>query len=200
LSWFEKLYQAAAGDESVVPWADFEPNPHLVSWHRKAGFDLTGRRCLKIGCGLGDDSEYLALSGAGSVVAFDISPTAVAWARRRFPSSKVRYEAVDLFQAPREWEGAFDFVLESYTLQVLPAALRADAIGRIAAFVAPKGTLLVICRGRDQGDPEGAMPWPLLREELGGFGRAGLTERSFEDFYDTESPPVRRLRVVYERL
>lgn len=199
LSWFEKLYQAAAGDESVVPWADFEPNPHLVSWHRDSGFELSGRRCLKVGCGLGDDGEYLARSGAGSVVAFDISPTAISWARRRFPGSKVRYETADLFQAPREWESAFDFVLESYTLQVLPPELRADAMRRIARFVAPGGTLLVICRGRESGDPEGAMPWPLLREELEGFRRAGLAEPSFEDFHDAETPPVRRFRVVYER-
>jgi hypothetical protein len=43
------------------------------------------------------------------------------------------------------------------------------------------------------------MPWPLTREELGGFVRAGLEELSFEDFVDDETPPVRRFRAVYHR-
>jgi hypothetical protein len=65
--------------------------------------------------------------------------------------------------------------------------------------VAPHGELLVIARGRDAGDPEGAMPWPLLRRELDALRAAGLTELSFEDFYDTEDPPVRRFRAHYRR-
>ena len=175
------------------------PDPHLVSWHRNSGFRLAGRRCLKVGCGLGDDCEYLAAAGAGSVVGFDIAPTAVDWARRRFPSSSVRYQTADLFETPSQWQGAFDFVQESYTLQVLPQGLRRDAIGCVASFVAPGGTLLVICRGREPGDPEGSMPWPLLQAELGEFERTGLRLDTFEDFHDTETPPVRRFRARYDR-
>ena len=69
LGWFETLYQEARGDEAIVPWADMVPNPYLCEWHRRMGYDFRGQRCLKIGCGLGDDAEYLASAG-GSVVAF----------------------------------------------------------------------------------------------------------------------------------
>jgi hypothetical protein len=82
---------------------------------------------------------------------------------------------------------------------VLPPELREEAMRRVAGFVAPGGTLLVITRGREPGESEGAMPWPLTRQELGVFSEAGLTERAFEDYVDDESPPVRRFRVAYAR-
>jgi hypothetical protein len=90
-------------------------------------------------------------------------------------------------------------VLESYTLQVLPPALRAEAIRFVASFVAPGGTLLVITRGREPNDPEGKMPWPLTTKELGLFQTHGLKEISFEDYIENEDPPVRRFRVTYRR-
>jgi len=64
---------------------------------------------------------------------------------------------------------AFDLVVEIYTLQVLPPELRHTAMDRLAGLVAPSGTLLVICRGRDPDDDPGAMPWPLTRAELDAF-------------------------------
>jgi len=82
------------------------------------------------------------------VVGFDIAPTAIAVCQKRFPGSTASYVVADLFDSPSEWRRAFDFVLESYTLQVLPAPERQRAIVRIADFVAPDGLLLVIARGR----------------------------------------------------
>jgi len=199
LGWFERLYREARGDEAIIPWADMVPNPHLCEWHRRTGFDLRAKRCLKVGCGLGDDAEYLASAG-GNVVAFDISTTAVEWCRKRFPASAVTYLTADLFTAPAAWRGAFDFVLESYTLQVFPPELRRTAIERIADFVAPSGVLLLISRGRDEAEPPGAMPWPLTRRELRPFPARGLREVSFENYADSETPPVRRFRVAYRRL
>ena len=196
--WFEALYREAAGDETSIPWADRVPNPHLLAWHAGTGHDLRGKRCLKIGCGLGDDAEYLAAAG-GEVVAFDISETAIAWCRRRHPASRVRYVAADLLEPPREWSRGFDFVLESYTLQALPEAIRRRALERVAGFVATDGVLLVICRGRDPGDPPGELPWPLTRREVEALASLGLRERLFEDFRDDEEPPVRRFRACYVR-
>jgi SAM-dependent methyltransferase len=198
LGWFEALYHEARGDEAIVPWADMVPNPHLCQWHRRTGFDFRCKRCLKIGCGLGDDAEYMASAG-GSVVAFDISPTAIEWCRRRFPASKVAYLVANLFAVPPDWRGEFDFVLESYTLQVFPLDLRRRAIQEIADLVAPSGTLLLICRGREESESPGAMPWPLTRREVQSLSAFGLRELSFEDYTDTETPPVRRFRVQYGR-
>lgn len=101
--------------------------------------------------------------------------------------------------APIEWDARFDFVLESYTLQVLPPNLRADAMRCIASFVKSYGTLLVIARGREPNDSEGKMPWPLTKDELSLFEDQGLKKLSFEEYMDSEDPPVRRFRATYRR-
>jgi SAM-dependent methyltransferase len=199
LGWFEALYAQAAGDTSIIPWADLEPNPSLVQWLDREKPETKGKTALKIGCGLGDDAEYLASRGFATT-AFDISETAVTWCRHRFQGSSVAYLTADLFRPPAGWSGAFDFVLESYTLQVLPPSLRREAMKWVASFVVPHGTLLVIARGRKETDPEGSMPWPLTREELYVFRSFGLTELSFEDYLDDEDPPTRRFRAVYQKM
>jgi hypothetical protein len=107
----------------------------------------------------------------------------------------------DLLDPPADWNQRFDLVYEGYTLQVLQSAvLRSRAIEHLSAFPGPGGTLLVICRGRDPGDLEGQMPWPLLREELAALDRSGLAPVAFEDFLDQhEAPPVRRFRALWRR-
>ena len=196
LGWFEALY--AEGDVSKIPWADQKVNPNFEEWLGKNRLQGQGKRALKIGCGLGDDAERLAELGF-EVTAFDVSPTAIGWCNRRFPGSRVRYRVDDLFSPPSEWKGTFDFVLESYTLQVLPPDLRERAIQCISEFVSPGGTLLVIARGRTLEEPTGEMPWPLLRTELGRFGSHGLQEVNFEEYLDKETPPVKRFRSEYRR-
>ena len=32
VGWFDVLYKAAAGDPSIIPWADLKPNHNLVVW------------------------------------------------------------------------------------------------------------------------------------------------------------------------
>lgn len=197
--WFEPLYVAASGDAGKVPWADLAPNPGLVAWARRAGTTVrSGMRALVVGCGLGDDAEELARWGM-QVVAFDISPTAVAWAKRRFARSAVRYESADLFDPPAIWTRAFDFVFEAYTLQSVPESTRPAAIDRVAAFVALGGTLLIIARGRDEHEDVAGPPWPLAASELDRIERTGLEVASFEDYMDDEAPPQRRFRAQYER-
>ncbi len=198
VGWFEALYVQAAGDTGAISWADLTPNPNLTAWLEREQVRGAGRRALKIGCGLGDDAEELARRGF-AVTAFDVAPTAVEWCRRRFPASTVRYAVADLLAPPAHWSGGFDFVLESYTLQVLPADVRAAAMANVARFTAPGGELLLIARGREPDDPPGALPWPLVRDELAGLERAGLSLTRFEDFHDDETPPVRRFRVHYRR-
>ncbi len=197
LRWFEDLYRAAETDGVTVPWADFRVNPHLASWSRLAG--LPSGRALVVGCGYGDDAEWL--SGHGwDVTAFDIAETAVERARERFPCSPVDYAVADLLQVPVEWTAhRFDLVVEAYTIQVLPpgSAERAAAIRALADMTGQ--TLLVIARGCDPGDDSGSMPWPVAKSELDPLQDAGLAEMEFEDFTDEEIPPTRRFRVTYQR-
>jgi SAM-dependent methyltransferase len=197
--WFEKLYSQAAGEAGSIPWADLKPNPNLLAWLDRERPSTAGR-ALVVGCGLGDDAEELARRG-WKVTAFDISPTAIAWCRKRFSQTPVDYQPADLLAPPASFRRAFDFVFESYTLQALPAEVRPRAIASAADFVAPSGRLLVICRGRDSSEPVNGPPWPLSREDLAPLVREhGLIERSFEDYLDEDDdPPARRFRIVYQR-
>jgi 2-polyprenyl-3-methyl-5-hydroxy-6-metoxy-1,4-benzoquinol methylase len=196
--WFEELYTQAQGNQQAIHWADMAVNPSLLEWLDRRNILGTGKRALVVGCGLGDDAEELARRGF-EVVAFDVAPTAIAWCRRRFPQSPTEYVVADVFDLPSNWQGSFDFVLEAYTLQVLPAEMRSKAMTRIASLLAPGGTLLVICRGRSAEDPSGELPWPLTTQELETFTSAGLRQVHFEDYFDQEEPPVRRFRVEYQR-
>ena len=203
LDWFEQLYSRARTDGTTIPWADRVPNPNLLAFYEQIKHFLLGPHALKVGCGLGDDAEWL--SGLGfDVTAFDIAPTAIAECRARFPASRVNYLVANLFAAPPVWTKAFDVVIESYTLQVLPADLRMKAIQTIAGFVASGGHLLLVTRARDESGagPDGAgdMPWPLTRHEVDMFRRFGLAEICFEDYMDNESPSVRRFRACYRRM
>ena len=192
--WFETLYAAAERGDATVPWADHAPNPRLVS----ALGGAAGRgRAIVTGCGLGDDAEHVASLGY-ITTAFDVSPTAVTAARRRFPHSAVQYVTADLLSPPRSWAGAFDLAIEVFTVQVLTGAARRTAIARTAQLVAPGGRLLVIAGARGEHDDPGQMPWPLTRAEIESFGGHGLTAGSIVDFCDDEERgPVRRWRAWF---
>lgn len=135
------------------------------------------------------------------VTAFDLSPTAIDWCDRRFPDSQVNYQVADLFTAPDDWQLSFDLVIEIYTIQALPANIRAQAIDCIGDFVATNGKLLVVCRGRNPEDPAGDNPpFALTQTELNRFTDSGLTQVSIEDFIDTLEPgSPRRFRIFYQR-
>ncbi|MCA8925650.1 MAG: class I SAM-dependent methyltransferase [Planctomycetes bacterium] len=196
-AWFERLYAHAGEDPASIPWADLAPNPHLVEWCEREGARGPGR-ALKVGCGLGDDAEYLSSLGF-DVTAFDVAPTAIAHCRARFPSSRVDYRVADLL-APEDLPGeGFDLVVEAYTLQVLPPEVHAEALARVAAWVRPGGRLLLVCRGREPGEACPSLHWPLTRPELQALTSAGLREERFEDYLDDEVPPVRRFRVTFAR-
>jgi SAM-dependent methyltransferase len=167
-AWFERLYAAAEAGEAEVPWNRGGPNPFLERWVRSRAGEGAGRRALVIGTALGDDAELLAARGF-AVTAFDIAPTAIEAARRRFPGSSVDYRVADLLDLPAGWREAFDLVAEAITVQALPLSLRDRAIDAIASTVAPGGTLVVvsgICEGSGERD---GPPWPLTRAELDRF-------------------------------
>jgi SAM-dependent methyltransferase len=192
--WFERLYAAAERGAVTVPWADLAPHPRLVS---ALGGIAGGGRAIVIGCGLGDDAEHVASLGF-TTVAFDVSPTAVAGARRRFPRSAVEYVTADLLAPPYSWAGAFDLVVEVFTLQVLTGAARRAAFARTAQLVAPGGRLLVIAGARDEHDEPGKMPWPLTRAEIESFREHGLSGHSIADVLDDEDQGlVRRWRAWF---
>jgi SAM-dependent methyltransferase len=171
-AWFERLYADAEEGRAEVPWAQLVPSPLLVDWAETMELAGDGAPALVVGCGYGDDAEYVASRGF-SVTAFDISPSAIHGAHERFPETAVGYTVADLFELPAAWHRAFAFVVEIFTVQALPVALRPAATAAVAGTVARNGRLFVVARTHEEGDDEGP-PWPLTREELDLFGRDGL--------------------------
>jgi SAM-dependent methyltransferase len=198
--WFERLYAEAEAGRAVVPWAGGEVNPHLVEWVARGGLDGAGKRALVVGCGLGYDAEYLAGLGY-AVTGFDISPTAIERAIRENPGTAVEYVAADLLDLPAAWAGAFDLVVEIYTVQPLYGPVRERALAALHGPVAPGGTLLVIARATSDDAPErdpAEMPWPLTRRELDLAG-GPLAAVDVEQFMDGGTLPRLRWRAEFRR-
>jgi SAM-dependent methyltransferase len=195
VSWFEGLYVAAEHGAAEVPWDRGEPNPLLVQWAERRR--PAGRRALVIGSGLGADAEYVAGLGF-ETTAFDISETAIATTRRRYPESSVTYRVADLLDMPAEWREAFDLVVESITVQSLPTRMHREAIDEVIGTVAPGGTLIVISAARAENEPVDGPPWPLTPSEIALFGE-GLRSVRFEDLRDAQDPFYRRWRVELRR-
>lgn len=196
--WFDALYKEAAGDNEKIPWADLEPNRYFRAWAEKTGLQSENRNALVVGCGLGDDARYLHDLGF-RVTAFDISPTAIEWARRLHQETDINFLVADLFNPPKEWFQAFDFVLEVYTIQPLPVEIRSAVIDAIANFVAFGGKLLVVTRGREDDEIPPELPWALSRKDLSRFNENGFEQLSFEEMPGDEETPEPRFVVEYVR-
>jgi 2-polyprenyl-3-methyl-5-hydroxy-6-metoxy-1,4-benzoquinol methylase len=183
--WFEALYAESGGDNEKIPWADLEPNKYFRRWADEHGLKGNGRKALVVGCGLGDDARLLWEMGF-KVTAFDISPTAIEWARKLHKDTDIQFETMDLFEPFRGWLGAFEFVLEIYTIQPLPMEMRPQVIDAIAGFVAPNGRLVVVTRGREDDEEPEQLPWPLSKKDLSRFAENGLRELSFTEMPDED--------------
>ncbi|MEP7075969.1 MAG: class I SAM-dependent methyltransferase [Acidobacteriota bacterium] len=195
--WFEALYREAAGNNEHIPWADLEPNRFLEGWAEKKGLRGDGKKALVVGCGLGDDAKFLNDLGF-KVTAFDISPTAIEWAKKLHSDTDIQFETADLFEPFRGWLGAFDFVLEIYTIQPLPLEMRPQVIDAIAAFVGRGGKLVVVTRGREDDEQPEQLPWPLSRNDLSRFEQNSLVQTEFEEIWDEEDEQIRFI-VEYTR-
>ena len=195
--WFEEFYAQADGDIHKVYWADLKPNPLLLPRVEKRTVSADTQAVI-IGCGLGDDAEALARHGY-SVTAFDISPSAIAMCRQRYPDSAVNYLVADLFNYPGKWRRRFELVYECNTIQILKGLSRLQALEAITDLVAPGGEILVSCRSRNLGEQLDQFPLALDRNEIDGFQRAGLSETYFLSYDDDQDPPVPHFFAVYKR-
>ncbi|MBO0772914.1 MAG: class I SAM-dependent methyltransferase, partial [Actinobacteria bacterium] len=135
---FEEIYARAGDDLESVPWARLAPHPLLVMWLNARPAPAAQPPALVVACGLGDDAEELAHRGY-EVTAFDVSATAIAQCRRRFPASRVRYQVADVLALPEAMTRRYSLVVEINTLQSLPRPDRPRAVAAIAGAVAPGG-------------------------------------------------------------
>lgn len=186
-AWFDRLYGESVAGEVTPPWGRDEPIPVLASW-LDAERPSPGRAVV-VGCGLGADAEHLASLGF-DVTGFDLSPHAVAMAQERHPDSDVEYRVADATDLPADLVGAFDLVIEIFTLQAVPDPPRTAIADGIASLVAPGGTLLVVDR-RDTGDAEGP-PFQIRLSDLARLEQAGLVRHRLEEQDDLWVATFRR--------
>jgi hypothetical protein len=80
--------------------------------------------------------EFFAVGAGRRVAAFDISPSAIAMCKTRYPDSAVDYRVADLFAPPDEWRRGFDLVYECNTIQILSGEARGQST-RVSASDIP---------------------------------------------------------------
>ena len=193
LSWFEELYSSADRDEEWIPWSAGRPNPLVVEW--AIGKSAKGR-ALVVGCGLGEDAVFLEQRG-WNVTAFDLSATAVEWAKEQHPNSKIEWVVADLLNPPEEWRESFDLVLEVHIIQALPESVRKLAASRLSPLVSPGGYLVCIGRYQTGQEVEEGPPWPLPQSFIESIGE-DLEMDEFEIFsLPDDEPEVSRFRATW---
>ena len=172
LSWFEELYSSSSRDRKLIPWDWMEPHPFLVEWVEENNHN---GRALVVGSGLGEDAVFLHDKG-WEVTAFDVSESAIEWARQLHNGIKIDWSVGDLLQPDESWFGSFDLVLEVHILQAIPEEIRNRAYKNLAPLLARGGFL--VCIGRLEEGPEeeeDVPPWPLSRDFVRKIG-TGLSE------------------------
>lgn len=125
-----------------------EPNPYVV----RETADLTRGTALDAGCGEGVEAAWLAAQG-WDVTAADIASEALRRARGRTApdaAGRVRWVEADL----ETWEPPvrLDLVTTFYAHPTIP---QLDFYDRLAGWVAPGGTLLVVGHGQGHAGGHG---------------------------------------------
>ena len=166
LDWFEELYASANGDGYWIPWSNGLPHHFLVEWIKKS--KVRGR-ALVVGCGLGEDAVYLSQQG-WNVTAFDISPSAINWARKNYPLENIDWQVADLLSLPGHWKGLFDLVVEVHILQAIPESLRIIAAPNMPPLLASSGHLVCIGRLNEKEEEYDGPPWPLSPDFIDSIG------------------------------
>lgn len=132
--------------ERIVPQADnCEPTFADKMYQEHAARYLfaaqlvAGRSVLDIGCGVGYGSQLLAQRGAASVVAFDLSPEAIAHARVHYAHPNLRYEvaSAETFDFDRRFDVITCFELIEHVSDYRVV------FDRIAAAIAPDGFVVM---------------------------------------------------------
>ena len=126
--------------------AGHPPNPHLA---RELGGLVPGT-ALDAGCGAGAEARWLAGQG-WQVTAADISASALAQAAAGAGADRVQWIEADL----GVWSPvtAYDLVTTHYAHPAMP---QLDFYDRLAGWVAPGGTLLIVGHLHTHGARDGA--------------------------------------------
>jgi SAM-dependent methyltransferase len=150
--YWENRYQGGEGTGRHAP------SPSLPT----VTADLPPGRALDAGCGRGNDALWLAWKG-WRVTAVDVAATALAGAADNARGTALQ-ERIDWVQADlASWEpdGGFDLVTSHYVHVPGP---QEDLFRRLANWVAPGGTLLVVGHAHTHGGDGGTHAHPLAAQ------------------------------------
>ena len=132
------------------PWDTGRPQPAFV---RLADSGVLGSRVLDAGCGTGEHALLAAEHGA-DVVGVDLSPRAIAQARRKAAERGVlaRFEVADALDLG-QLGISFDTVIDSGLFHVFDDQGRARYVTSLASVTASGGTCYLLCfSDRQPGD------------------------------------------------
>jgi trans-aconitate 2-methyltransferase len=109
----------------------------------KAAGYRDGMRVLEIGCGIGRVTSLLARQNStGTILALDISPKSVEFAKRNLAHQpNVRFMVSDM--SDFRHDGAFDFVVLPDVIEHIPLDQHPRLFKTIAKHMAPNGRVLI---------------------------------------------------------
>jgi SAM-dependent methyltransferase len=162
-----------------------DPNPHLL----RQVEGLTPGSAIDAGCGAGAEAIWLASAG-WTVAATDVAETALAFGERRAAeagvSGRVQWVQADLSSWDPDQQ--YDLVTTHYAHPAIP---QLEFYRRIANWVAPKGTLLIVGHLHHHEDEEGASPGHRHSDDAKHEGRppaeASATAAAITELFDLET-------------